>query len=231
MKIVLTCEHAGNEVPSQYLYLFKGSEEVLYTHRALDLGALDLCFALHEKIKEPIFYTTVTRLLVEANRTIDSPELFSEYSTVLSKNEKEEVIQKYYKPYREEVELLIQAHLANALTVLHFSVHTFTPVLNNHVRPVDVGVLFDPAHTQEAAFAGACRKALLKADPALTVSYNVPYSGTSDGLTTYLRGKFPQDKYLGIELEVNQKHYLSHETERWDNLKATIAAVLKGFKK
>lgn len=35
---------------------------------------------------------------------------------------------------------------------------------------------------------------------------NVPYNGADDGFTTYLREQFPADKYLGIEIEVNQKY-------------------------
>jgi hypothetical protein len=35
---------------------------------------------------------------------------------------------------------------------------------------------------------------------------NYPYQGTSDGFTTHLRKKFPDSQYVGIELEVNQKH-------------------------
>ena len=33
---------------------------------------------------------------------------------------------------------------------------------------------------------------------------NYPYRGSSDGLTTTLRGLFADPDYLGIEIEVNQ---------------------------
>ena len=35
---------------------------------------------------------------------------------------------------------------------------------------------------------------------------NYPYRGTSDGLTRYLRKRYADRDYCGIELEVNQKH-------------------------
>ena len=35
---------------------------------------------------------------------------------------------------------------------------------------------------------------------------NYPYAGKGDGLTSYLRRRFPPGAYVGIELEVNQRH-------------------------
>ena len=69
---LLTCEHAGNEVPKKYASLFKGHEEELYTHKAIDFGALRLARHLARETKWPLYYTTTSRLLVEANRSLDS---------------------------------------------------------------------------------------------------------------------------------------------------------------
>ena len=35
---------------------------------------------------------------------------------------------------------------------------------------------------------------------------NYPYQGRGDGLTRYLRARFDDAAYCGIELEINQKH-------------------------
>jgi len=40
------------------------------------------------------------------------------------------------------------------------------------------------------------------------VRRNFPYKGCNDGFTSTLRKKFPNDAYLGIELEINQKNLL-----------------------
>jgi hypothetical protein len=49
--------------------------------------------------------------------------------------------------------------------------------------------------------------------PSFVTKFNEPYKGTDDGFTTYLRQKFRDTEYLGIEVEVNQK-YLN--TEKWE---------------
>jgi len=41
------------------------------------------------------------------------------------------------------------------------------------------------------------------------VRRNYPYAGKSDGLTAFLRRRFPAEVYIGIELEINQKYVLS----------------------
>ena len=35
---------------------------------------------------------------------------------------------------------------------------------------------------------------------------NYPYQGRNDGLTSHLRQRFAPTRYVGIELEINQKH-------------------------
>ena len=42
---IITCEHAGNEVPARYRDLLRGSEALLQTHRGWDPGALSVASA------------------------------------------------------------------------------------------------------------------------------------------------------------------------------------------
>ena len=56
----------------------------------------------------------------------------------------------------------------------------------------------------------------------LRVRRNYPYRGDADGLTTTLRRRFPWQRYLGIEIEVNQKHVLAGGRD-WRALRAHIA--------
>ncbi|MBU2938472.1 hypothetical protein KO494_02870 [Lacinutrix sp. C3R15] len=49
------------------------------------------------------------------------------------------------------------------------------------------------------------KEEILKLDNTLQVRYNYPYLGKADGFTTYLR-KQDYKNYIGIELEINQKH-------------------------
>ncbi len=64
---ILSCEHAGNQVPERYQHLFKGEEDILYTHKAIDFGALRLAKHLQKKAEVPLYYTRISRLLSESD--------------------------------------------------------------------------------------------------------------------------------------------------------------------
>jgi predicted N-formylglutamate amidohydrolase len=85
-------------------------------------------------------------------------------------------------------------------------VHSFTPVLDGTARKADIALLYDPARPRERALAAHWLRALRVAEPARVVRRNDPYRGSADGLTTALRGEYPAARYLGIEIEVNQRH-------------------------
>ncbi len=219
---LLSCEHGGNIVPPEYTSLFKGEEEVLYTHKGIDFGALRLAQLLKKATAFPLYYTTISRLLVEANRSLDNDELFSDYSNELSDEEKEDVLTKYYYPHRNQVEEAIEKAIHTGNKVLHLAVHTFTPAMDGEVREADLGILYDPERSVEHTFATRFREALLGQNAARTVLFNSPYPGVDDSLPTYLRKKFSQHHYGGLELEVNQKFFLNGEGAVWETLTAEI---------
>ena len=224
---ILTCEHAGNEVPAAYEHLFRGNEEVLYTHKAIDLGALRLAKHLAAETGLPLYYTTTSRLLVEANRSLDNDQLFSEYSKELPAQEKQEILEQYYFPHRKQVEEKIEKEVSAGNQVIHLAMHTFTPVLEGEVRKADIGILFDTERKLETEIAARLKNALSQQNPNRTVLYNSPYLGTADGFPTYLRRKFTNDQYAGLELEVNQKFFLIGEEEVWQAVVSEITAALK----
>lgn len=200
--IIFTCEHAGNYVPDEYKSLFEGQDEVLQSHRGWDPGAWSLANFLSTQLEAPLFGCLTTRLLIEANRSMESPQLFSEYTSSLSEEVKEKLIQEIYKPYREQVQKVVDNMIK---PVLHLSIHSFTPIWDNEERKVDIGILFDPALDSEASFSIRLKENLQSNLPGYLVCFNEPYKGTDDGITTWLRKKFKNDIYTGIEIEVNQK--------------------------
>ncbi len=209
LKLILTCEHAGKEVPKEYNQLFLKTGSALHSHRGFDPGALDLFLHLRDLAFFDKFLT-VTRLLVETNRSLHHPKLFSNLSKHLSKREKKKLLEDYYFPYRSSVEDQIRRTISEGETVLHLSVHTFTPVLNGQVRMTDIGLLYDPARVGEKKFCKALKRRINRYDPGLRVRFNYPYRGTADGFTTFLRKKFPEH-YLGVEIEVNQKFVVDND--------------------
>jgi predicted N-formylglutamate amidohydrolase len=212
--LLVTCEHGGNRVPREHRALFAGREDLLETHHAYDPGALDTAKILARRFGASFFASTVTRLLVELNRSPSHPRLYSEVTRRLSLSLRERIRERYYVPHRASVEGAIVELQQGGGTVLHVASHSFTPNLEGEERRADVAWLYDPARTPERSLAAAWKDALGERRPELKLRRNYPYRGVDDGLTTHLRRLFPEDSYLGIELEVNQKWYLGETPER-----------------
>lgn len=202
--IVLSCEHGGNRVPPAYRPWFRRARRVLDSHRGWDPGALVLARALARALDAPMVATTVSRLVVECNRSVGHPRLFSEFTRGLSRGEKQELLEGHYHPHRGAVEAVVRSAIRTHGRVVHIGVHTFTPVVDGKRRAVDIGLLYDPARRLESRWCEEWSEILALVAPALRVRRNQPYRGSSDGLTTALRRRLPASRYLGIELEVNQ---------------------------
>jgi predicted N-formylglutamate amidohydrolase len=204
--VVVSCEHGGNDVPAEYRALFRGAGRVLASHRGWDPGAADVARALAARLSAPLFLAETTRLLVDLNRSLGHPRVFSEFTRALPPDGRARLLREHYSPYRSAVEACVAEAAARGEFVLHVSSHSFTPILDGNERCAHAALLFDPGRPAEAAFAAIWRKALRELAPAKwIVRRNYPYRGTADGLTTHLRKCFTARCYAGIELEVNQR--------------------------
>ena len=221
--LVVSCEHGGNRVPTGYSALFRGQRSVLASHRGWDPGALPLARTLARSLDAPLVATTVTRLLVECNRSPGHRGLFSEFTRGLPRDEKSELLDQYYHPHRGAVEAVVRSGMRTHGAVIHIGVHTFTPVLGGRRRDADIGLLYDPRRAFETTFCELWTIALARVAPELHVRRNYPYRGTGDGLTTALRQKLPAKRYLGIEIEVNQALVSS---PFWGRTRSDIARTL-----
>jgi predicted N-formylglutamate amidohydrolase len=225
-RVLITCEHGGNRIPAAYRRYFRGHEAALESHLGYDPGALALGRDLARACRAPYVCSTTSRLLVELNRSPGHPRLYSEITRKLPADEKHALYVRHYLPYREEVEKHIIAALRACKYVVHVSSHSFTPVLDGKLRNADVGLLYDPSRSPERHLCLAWQAGLAEAMPGMIVRRNYPYRGTSDGLTTHLRRRFPASRYMGIEIEVNQKHTLGH-ARAWTKLREAITASLR----
>lgn len=204
-RLVITCEHGGNRVPARYRGWFRGHEALLASHRGHDRGARSLARTLAQSLGAPLHIATTTRLLVDLNRSRWHPKVFSEITRPRSEAERRELMRYYYEPYRRRVESYLRGQVRAGYRVVHVSVHSFAPVIDGHRRNADIGLLYDPDRTAESALARAWRRALKQRLPGLCVRRNYPYRGKADGFTTYLRRRLPEDTYLGLEVELNQR--------------------------
>lgn len=199
---LLTCEHGGYRVPLRYRRLFEGGEEALRSHRGWDPGALALARRLSRRLRVELVCSTLSRLVVELNRSDHHPRLFSEFTRPLSAAERERILARYYHPYRARVAEAVEGRLEAGGPVLHLSIHTFSRFVEGAERNTEIGLLYDPGADGERSFCARWKKLLLERASGLRVRRNHPYRGTADGLTTHLRRRFRGTGYLGIELEV-----------------------------
>lgn len=222
---LITCEHGGNRVPSRYWHLFVGLEALLQTHRGYDAGARIMARELARELAASLFVSTTSRLLIDLNRSIGHPRLYSDATRGAAAAVRHEILENYYLPYRNKVEADIAAALAQGGRVIHVSSHSFTPDLNGEVRNADVGLLYDPARSGEVELCRRWQAQVRALAPGLTVRRNYPYAGKSDGFAAYLRRSFPAELYIGIELEINQKHVLKGG-RLWHALRGQVIAAL-----
>lgn len=218
LRFVISCEHGGNNVPQQYAALFQsaGAKAWLKSHRAYDPGARaatqQIAAYLSERellYEEPVVATT-TRLLVDINRSIDNPSVWSKFTVGLPESTREDILREFYEPHRAAVRDLVDRVIAKNEVAIHLSIHSFTPRIRGQWRPLEIGLLFDPQRSDEAVY---CQQwaANFASDPVIgqriRLRSNEPYAGTDDGLTTTLRRSHAAEAYLGIEIEINNRFY------------------------
>jgi predicted N-formylglutamate amidohydrolase len=222
---LISCEHGGNRIPLRYRPMFEGYEHLLHSHRGYDSGALSMAKELAMRLHSPLFAATTSRLLIDLNRSIGHPRLYSEATRHTPAAIRHEILKYYYLPYRTWVEANIADAIRSGLRVIHISSHSFTPELNGEVRNTDIGLLYDPSRHLEQELCNRWRACLATHVPDLRVRRNYPYTGSVNGFPTYLRRRFPANAYVGIELEVNQKHILKGGW-RWHALRSLLAGTL-----
>jgi predicted N-formylglutamate amidohydrolase len=223
---LVTCEHGGNRIPAPYRSLFYEHLALLATHRGYDPGALVMARALARAFRAPLVSSTLSRLLVDLNRSIGHPRLFSAATRGAGSSLRAKIVEQHYLPYRTQVERLVRKSVTLGRRVIHISSHSFTPELDGNVRSADVGLLYDPARRGEVELCARWKASLVERAPELRVRRNYPYAGKGDGLTRHLRRRFAPSAYVGIELEVNQSIVFA-AGRRWTGLRRLLVDSLR----
>jgi predicted N-formylglutamate amidohydrolase len=196
--IVVTCEHASRAVPPALRQALASARDVLATHRGWDPGALPFAEALAKSLHAPILAGTVSRLVIDLNRSPHNPRRFSEWTRALDRSVRDRLDREIHAPHFDAV----RKACARTGTIVHIAVHSFDPTLSEDRGGVDIGVLYDPGRPLERAIGPAWARALSAA--GLHTRRNFPYHGAADGLATWLRRRFSPSRYAGFELELSQ---------------------------
>jgi predicted N-formylglutamate amidohydrolase len=193
--IVITCEHGGNRIPSPYRDLFHAHQALLDSHCGFDPGALVMARALAAAFAAPVVTSTVSRLLVDLNRSVGHPRHYFEATRNEPAEVRQRILKYYYQPYRTQAERLVRKAIADHGHAVHLSSHSFTPELDGKVRNADIGLLYDPARQDEVDLCERWKAELKACAPDLRVRRNYPYAGKGDGLTAWFRQRLPPSTY------------------------------------
>jgi len=223
--LLITCEHGGKRIPAPYRYLFHAHQALLDSHRGYDPGALIMARELATLLVAPLVASTVSRLLIDLNRSVGHPRLYSDATRKAPAEVRQRILEHFYQPYRRKAERLVRQAISNGGRVIHVSSHSFTPELDGKVRDADIGLLYDPARPGEADLCERWKASFKACAPDLRVRRNYPYAGKGDGLTAYFRLRLPASAYVGIELEANQKHVL-RAGRHWTGVRNVIVESL-----
>ncbi len=226
--LVVTCEHASCAVPRDLRGLGLPAA-VLRSHRGWDPGALPIARAVAAAFGAPLHAGRWSRLVADLNRSDDHPRVVVRRmdgravpGNRLTPAEREQRLADHWRPWRAAVEReLVDAAARGG--VVHLSVHSFTEMLGGVERRNDIGLLCDPSRAREVAFC-VVLAAELRAR-GLGVRRNFPYFGDTDGFTTRMRGCTRPARYLGIEIECNQR--LSRTVSGQRRLAGALVAALR----
>ncbi len=188
--LVILCDHASNLVPPEYGTLGVPAHQ-LARHIAYDIGCEPLAECLSERLGVTAILTSFTRLLVDPNRGEDDPTLVMRLSDgaiipgneAVDADERERRLERYYRPYHNAVERIIDDRLQSGCAPVLLSLHSFTPEWKGVIRPWHAGILWD----KDPRFARPLIDHL-SADGSLFVGDNEPYTGALRNDTMYRHG-------------------------------------------
>jgi predicted N-formylglutamate amidohydrolase len=177
--LILLCDHAGNALPTGYGTLGLPPDQ-LKRHIAYDIGAAAVTRALAAARDVPAVMTRYSRLLIDPNRGRDDPTLIMRLSDgavvpgnrKLDAAERDKRLSHYYEPYHRAIDAAIDRFLADGITPILLSIHSFTESWKEFARPWHVGVLWG----DDARLARPLIEALY-AEGDLIVGENEPYAG------------------------------------------------------
>ena len=172
---VLICDHASNRIPLQLGDLGLGPD-LLMDHIAWDPGAATVARVLSELLDAPLVLSAYSRLVIDCNRPIESPESIAEESAGtevpgnrgLTPSQRCRRVDEVFNPYHRAVAALLDARSERPSLLL--SIHSFAGNLGGVRRPWSIGV----ANRQDRSLAD-CLILSLQENDIGPVGNNEPY--------------------------------------------------------
>lgn len=173
--IVLVCDHASNRIPAPLGNLGLSPQQ-LADHISWDPGAAQVARALASRLDAPLILSAYSRLVIDCNRPLRSPQLIAVQSAGvsvpgnqnLSDEQRNERINHLFLPYHHAIKQLLDTRGQQTTAIL--SIHSFTPALDGMCRPWHCGI----AYQHESQLAQALYNSLRR-NADLNVGFNQPY--------------------------------------------------------
>ncbi|WP_374764093.1 N-formylglutamate amidohydrolase [Yunchengibacter salinarum] len=181
--VIILCDHATNRVPEA---LYRDGKPLglaardMGRHIAWDIGAAAITRRLSALMDVPAVLAPVSRLVIDCNREPDHPTLVPDRSdgVMIPANQGLDgaaiAARKaaWYDPFHDAAADLVASHLREGRVPLVVGMHSFTPVMNDKVRPWHIGFLWNRDRRLAQAMIG-----LIERETDLRVGDNEPYSG------------------------------------------------------
>jgi predicted N-formylglutamate amidohydrolase len=181
--IILLCDHSSSYIPVKYSNLGL-SESLLNKHIAYDIGAYGLTHSMASLLGANAIFSYFSRLLIDPNRGIDDPTLIMKFADQhiipgnrsIDKSEFNKRKRNFYVPYHNQIEIMINNIIQRGFVPVIISMHSFTRIFRNNIRPWEVSILWDKDNRVSEPLIN-----LLENDNKYKIGDNEPYIG-------YLRG-------------------------------------------
>lgn len=199
----LTCDHASNAIPRVLGDLGLTAEE-RSMHIAWDVGAGEVARRLSELLDACCIRQNYSRLVIDCNRPPGSAEsivTLSERTRIpgndrLSEEDVRAREQEIFWPYHECIRAELDRRASAGRQTMLVSLHSFTPVFHDFVRPWDCGLLYQ----RETRLARALLPRL-RSEAQLVVGDNEPYAMRDGGDQTLIEhGERRGLVHVGIEI-------------------------------
>ena len=223
--LIITAEHASALIPDGYDNLGLPNAE-FSCHIARDKGVAEITKILASKLNCFAIMGRYSRLLVDLNRREFEDELIVKVSdkTIvpanqnLSEEEKENRLEKYYRPYYKKVEDQIKYLLSIGKKPVIFSIHSNTPQLKvGDYRPWQAGVLWH----KQTELADFLYKKLQTTDKI--VGENVPYDLRQYNTgAAVICGEEKGFDYALIEIRDDEFSDLTNGSKEWADILENI---------
>ncbi len=201
---VLVCDHASNRVPRRLEMLGLDAASFI-SHIAWDPGAAAVARRLSDLLDAPLVLSGYSRLVIDCNRPLDSPESIPAQSDgvpvpgnqLLTPEDRALRVEGLFNPYHDAIRGVLNFRAGRPGLLL--SIHSFTAVLDGQRRPWSIGLTYGRDRRLASLILDAMNR-----DANLVVGDNQPYSiDDSSDYTIPIHGEARGLPHVLIEIRQN----------------------------